>query len=153
MDRSVTGDSNVAAAEVGVRRRDHRDLILWQRAMALATEVYRATDSFPAGERYGLTAQLRRAAVSVISNVAEGAARRSPREFAAFLYVTRGSLAELESQLQLAHRVGLCGRIDPLQARIDEVGRLTNAVIRGLERRIAASTRGRAGPEPRRAPR
>ena len=85
--------------------RDFRDLVLWQRAMQYAKEVYLITRAFPSDERFGLTSQLRRAAVSVSSNIAEGHARQG-REYAHFLSVARGSLAESESQLLLAVELG-----------------------------------------------
>ena len=81
--------------------KDFRDLIVWPKAILFAKEVYRLTRCFPSDERFGLTAQVRRSAVSVSSNIAEGHARQG-REFAHFLSVARGSLAEAESQLLLA---------------------------------------------------
>jgi four helix bundle protein len=77
----------------------HRDLIAWQKAMALVTEVYRATTGFPSSEVYGLTRQVRAAAVSVPSNIAEGKGRQTKRDYAQFLYGARGSLLEVETQL------------------------------------------------------
>ena len=79
--------------------RSYRDLIAWQKAMKFVTEIYTMTQHFPAEERYGITNQLRRAAVSVPSNIAEGQARFSPKEFRHFLSQARGSLAEIETQL------------------------------------------------------
>lgn len=81
--------------------RDFKDLIVWRKAIAFAKEVYTLTKRFPRDERFGLPSQLRRAAVSVSSNIAEGQARQG-REFAHFLSIARGSLAEAESQLLLA---------------------------------------------------
>jgi four helix bundle protein len=85
--------------------RDFKDLIVWRKAIAFAKEVYTLTKCFPRDERFGLTSQLRRAAVSVSSNIAEGHARQG-REFAHFLSIARGSLAEVESQLLLAVELG-----------------------------------------------
>jgi len=120
-------------------RNSHKDLILWQRAMDLATEAHRLTRRMPRHEIFGLTSQVRRAAVSIPSNIAEGSARRSTREFLAFLHIARGSSAELETQLQIACNVGYLAERDlgPVLARLDEVGRLLNAVITGLRRRQA----------------
>src|SRR5688572_16645546 len=84
----------------------HRDLIAWQEAMALVESVYRDTASFPREENYGLTTQIRRCAISVPSNIAEGAARNSSREYVQFLGISCGSLSELETQLELAIRLG-----------------------------------------------
>jgi len=89
--------------------RTHRDLFVWQEAIALVELIYRRTSSFPKDETYGLSAQMRRAAVSVPSNIAEGAARNSSRELVQYLGIASGSLAELETQLELAARLGLGG--------------------------------------------
>ena len=82
--------------------RPHHDLDVWKDAIALVEAVYRHTASFPVDERYGLTSQLRRAAVSVPSNISEGAARRSRKEYLHHLSMARGSLAEVETQLLIA---------------------------------------------------
>ena len=84
----------------------HHELRVWQAAMALVRRVYELSKQFPADERFGLTAQIRRCAVSVPSNIAEGAARASRKEFAHFLTVARGSLSELDTQLRIAHDLG-----------------------------------------------
>ena len=86
--------------------RDFRDLLIWQKAMALTETIYRFSQEFPARESFGLTSQIQRAAVSIASNIAEGHARESQREFARFLSIARGSLAELHTQLLLAERLG-----------------------------------------------
>jgi len=117
------------------KRADFRDLILWQRAMELALLVYQITRTFPPQELYGLTGQLRRAAVSIPSNIAEGAARRTTRDFINFLHIARGSLAELNTQLILAVRLGFTDSQSDWEPSIDEVGRLLNAVIKGLQRK------------------
>ena len=119
------------------RRRNHKDLILWQKAMALAGEVHKLTNTLPRHELFGLSSQIRRSAVSIPSNIAEGAARRSTREFINFLHIARGSFAELETQLQLACEIGYLtdSELAPALGRLDEVGRLLNAVITGLRRR------------------
>ena len=118
---------------------DHRDLVVWQKAMNLAVAVYRATAAFPRAEVFGLTAQLRRAAVSVPSNVAEGSARRTSADFLSFLHIARGSQAEVDTQLRLALSLGyLPDRTGAeLLAQADEVGRLLTAVIHGIRRRQA----------------
>jgi four helix bundle protein len=83
----------------------YRDLRVWQQAMDLAEEVYRLTERFPKHELYGLTSQLRRAAVSVASNIAEGKGRQTDKDFVNFLYHARGSLLEVETQIALARRL------------------------------------------------
>jgi four helix bundle protein len=97
--------------------RSFKDLLVWQRALQLAKHVYNLTRSFPPDERFGLTSQLRRAAVSVSSNIAEGHARQG-REYAYFLSITRGSLAEIESQLLLAVELGYM-RVEQVQEMDD----------------------------------
>jgi len=86
--------------------RPHRKLEVWKKSMTLAKEIYSATEEFPKSEVYGLTSQLRRAAVSVPSNLAEGAARRGSREFRQFINIAQGSLSELDTQLDLAKMLG-----------------------------------------------
>jgi four helix bundle protein len=92
--------------------RSYRDLLVWQKGMALAKQIYGMTRASPDDERYGLTAQMRRAAVSVPSNIAEGQARHGRREFVHFLSHAEGSLAELDTQLTLAVELGYCRRSD-----------------------------------------
>ena len=82
--------------------RSYRDLLVWQKGKALAVRIYKATETFPVSERYGLTSQLRRAAVSVPSNIAEGQGRLTRGEFRHFLSQARGSLLELDTQLAIA---------------------------------------------------
>ena len=118
---------------------DHRDLVVWQKAMQLAGDIYRATAAFPRGEIFALAAQLRRAAVSIPSNLAEGSARRTSTDFMHFLHIARGSQAEVDTQLRLARDLGFLpdhigvGLLD----RNEEIGRLLTAVIHGVRRRQA----------------
>lgn len=93
----------------------HRNLLAWQEAMTLVEQVYRDTGTLPRDEVYGLRSQIRRAAVSIPSNIAEGSARSSPLELLHYLTIACGSLAELETQLELAVRLGY------LQANADSV--------------------------------
>jgi four helix bundle protein len=88
-----------------------KDLVVWQKAMEMVTEVYKLTDSFPKKEVYSLTDQIRRAAVSVPSNIAEGQAHHNNREFVHFLRHSSGSLAEVETQLHIAERLGYADAI------------------------------------------
>lgn len=114
----------------------YRDLIAWQKAMNLVTEVYRISETWPKHESFGLTRQVQRAAVSVPSNIAEGKGRRGVRELAHHLSIAHGSLCELETQIEIARRLGYVTpeAIDSLEDQIAEVGRL----IRGLLRRLNA---------------
>jgi four helix bundle protein len=113
----------------------YRDLIVWQRAKAMAVEVYRVTDSLPKSECYGITSQVRRAAVSVASNIAEGQGRLTKGEFAHFLGQARGSLLELESQLEIALDLGFISEpeFDGLRDRFSEVGKLLNGLINSIQ--------------------
>ena len=87
-------------------RRQHHELLAWKLAVELVIDLYDLTSSFPPSETYGLTAQIRRAAVSVPSNIAEGAARTTKREFAQFLSIARGSLSEIDTQVEIARKLG-----------------------------------------------
>jgi four helix bundle protein len=111
---------------------DFRKLLAWQRARALAGAVYRVTEDFPVREHSGLADQMRRAAISVVSNIAEGANRGSDRELRRYLCIARGSLGELEAQITIASDLGL---ITNAQATILEQAALeTGRLITGLVR-------------------
>lgn len=112
--------------------KSHKDLIVWQKSIELASRVYAATRTLPSEERFGLSRQLRRAAVSIASNIAEGSARRSRAEFVHFLHVARGSLSEVEAQVMIAANQDMIAQHDSLLGDIAEVGRLLNALIRSL---------------------
>ena len=116
--------------------RSYRDLVVWRKAMVLATDVYRCTETFPKAELYGLTAQLRRAAVSIPSNIAEGQGRVSTGEFKQFLGHARGSLLEVETQLQIAQNLKylLPEHCTILLEQSSEVGRVLNGLIASLPR-------------------
>jgi four helix bundle protein len=106
--------------------RGHRDLIAWQKAMGLVTEIYTCTQRFPREELYGLSNQLRRAAVSVPSNLAEGYSRNSRNELHHFVGQARGSLAEVETQVEIARNLGYlsANACEELLSTVNEVGRL-----------------------------
>jgi four helix bundle protein len=84
----------------------HKKLRAWQLAMDIAVKVYQISNTFPSDERFGLTSQIRRCAVSIASNIAEGAGRQTKKEFANFLHIAQGSLSELDTQLELAKTLG-----------------------------------------------
>ena len=112
---------------------DYKELEAWQIAMDLAQEVYRLTRDFPKEEIYGLTNQIRRAAVSIPSNIAEGASRAGSKEFLRFLHIARGSASELETQLMLAVKLGYLRDSSELLAILSSVKRLINGLIRPLK--------------------
>lgn len=93
----------------------HKDLDIWKMGLDIVERVYRITEKFPKDEQFGLTSQLRRAAVSIPSNIAEGAARNSKREYLQYLYITLGSLAEVETQLIIAHRLKYLNNEDVME--------------------------------------
>jgi four helix bundle protein len=111
---------------------DYKQLSVWKFAHLFALGVYRGTESFPTAERFGLVAQLRRAAVSVVSNIAEGSGRRGDREFARFLRIAYGSTCEVESQLLLSRDLGYLGveRWTTLDAECQKLGKMLNGLIR-----------------------
>ncbi|KGU58144.1 S23 ribosomal [Xanthomonas phaseoli pv. phaseoli] len=121
-------------------KRPHERLEAWRDSMELVEMIYRFTDVFPEQERYGLTAQLRRAAVSVPSNNAEGAARRSTSDYARFLSIARGSLSELDTQIQIAVRLGYSNPEDEdiVSRQVDQVFAKLTALMNALRRRGAA---------------
>ncbi len=111
-----------------------RDLLAWQKAMQLVTDVYRASRPFPKEELYGLTAQLRRAAVSIPSNLAEGYARRSRAEYSRFVQIALGSLYELQTQLEIAANLGYLerSRFDDLYEKSREIERMLSSLHQKL---------------------
>lgn len=116
----------------------YRDLVAWKKAMELVTEVYAVTRGFPKDELYGLVTQLRRAAVSIPSNLAEGYGRNSPNELHQFIGHTCGSRAEVETQVEIAQNLGYLSAdvAGQLQARIAHLGRMITG-LRAWAERIA----------------
>lgn len=110
----------------------YRDLIAWQKAMDLAERVYHATSTMPDSERFGLTSQMRRAAVSIPSNIAEGHGRQSLTDYVRFLKTARGSLMELQTQVALAERLGFLSPTRGLVDLLNEVDRVLQGLIRSL---------------------
>ena len=112
----------------------YKELIVWQKAVDLVTEIYTATSKFPREEVFGLTSQLRRCAVSVPSNIAEGQGRATKGEFIQFLSHARGSLFELETQLCIAGKLGYLSpeRAQGLALRAEEVARILNGLLTSL---------------------
>jgi four helix bundle protein len=121
--------------------RSYQDLIGWKKSIALVTEVYRSTQNFPRPETYGLTSQIRRAAISIPSNIAEGQGRRSRGEFKQFLGHARGSVFELESQIIIARNLSYLdeAQAEALLTQITELGRIINGLLSSLDRAAGAS--------------
>lgn len=119
-----------------MQARRYQDLIAWQKAIALVRKVYQATGSFPQKETFGLTSQMRRAAVSIPSNIAEGQGRATRGEFHQFLGHARGSLYELETQLVIAAELQYLSaeQCDSLRAGSGELGRILNALISSVSK-------------------
>ena len=116
-------------------KRPHERLDVWQEAMSLVEMIYACSSQFPETERFGLTSQIRRAAVSIPSNIAEGAARRSTNEYKRFLSVARGSLSEMDTQLQLATRLGFVNSTSPVDRHVDQLFAKLTALMNALEKR------------------
>ena len=120
----------------------YRDLEVWQVSMDMAVRIYQLTKTFPREETYGLTSQVRRAAISVVSNIAEGKGRASDRELVQFLCHARGSLFEIETQLAIAQRLGYgtTEEYASLQSESARIGRMLNGLIRSVspqDKRVA----------------
>ena len=114
------------------------ELKIWNKAIDLTVDVYKATASFPSDERFGLTSQSRRAAVSIPSNIAEGAGRNSMKEFNNFLGIANGSSYELQTQLVIANKLEMLdiNLLNPLLSQIDELQKMTYGFQQMLEKKI-----------------
>jgi four helix bundle protein len=121
--------------------RSYRDLIVWQKSMQLVTEIYLLAKNFPKEEIYGLTSQIKRAVISVPSNIAEGQGRDSTREFIHHLSIAYGSLMEVETQLQIAVNLNFVEqmKINEIYTRTSEIGRLINGLSRSLQNKLKGS--------------
>lgn len=130
----MDGDRRVASGDK--KPRGYKDLLVWQKGMDLAKELYKATQTFPVEERFGLISQMRRAAVSIPSNIAEGQTRRTTKEFIQFISHAEGSVAELETQLMLAQDLRYCVKVSPDKAfaLLSELRKMLNSLRRKLDR-------------------
>jgi len=115
--------------------RSYKDLVVWQKGVALAKLVYQLTKAFPSEEKFGIVAQMRRAAVSIPSNIAEGQARHTTGEFIQFISHAEGSVAELDTQLILSLELKFCRNVDSEFELITELRRMLNALRRKLAAR------------------
>ena len=111
-----------------------KDLVVWQRAIALTIDIYKLTAKFPEGEKFGLTSQMRRAAVSIASNISEGYGRATRGEYIQFVGHARGSCSEVETQIVIAKALGFGERttLDSAENLCDDVGRLLGALMKSL---------------------
>jgi len=124
----------VSGEQKNLKAKSYRDLKVWQKSIELARDLYTKTRTFPEDERFGLTSQVRRAGVSICSNIAEGQARRTTKDFVQFLHISRGSLAELDTQLTLSHKLGYLDEenYQKLLIQIDEIQRMLFSMIAKL---------------------
>lgn len=113
----------------------YHELKVWKKAYYLCLEIYKATSNFPADEKYGLTSQIRRSAVSVPSNIAEGHERQHVKEYIQFLFVALGSVAELETQLMISKDIGYLSKefFVKVNSDLSEVGKMLNGLINSLK--------------------
>jgi len=125
----------------GAPVRSYRDLIAWKTAMGLAERIYALSATLPGDERFGLVQQLRRSAISIPSNIAEGHARGATKDFGRFISISRGSLAEVETQLEMCLRLGMLGKesVADVLASCDELGRILTGLRKSLDSKLAQS--------------
>lgn len=116
--------------------RSHKELDTWQQAMNLVKLTYQVSANFPKVEQFGLTSQMRRAAVSVPSNIAEGVARGTTKEYAHFLSIAKGSLSELDTQFEIALMLGFIDASQPVFYQLEAVARLLNGLHRAIKDKI-----------------
>jgi len=116
----------------------HRDLRVWQESIGLVKDIYSVTTQFPDEEKFGLVTQMRRSAVSIPSNIAEGAGRGSQREFAQFLVIARGSLSELETQLIIAKELNYLSDIAVIEKRLQSIFQLLGGLLNNVRKKVVA---------------
>jgi len=117
--------------------KSHKDLDVWKKSIDLSVEVYRLSESFPKEEMYGITSQMRRASVSIASNIAEGAARRTDKDFIHFLHMALGSASELDTQIEIMIKVGYADSIamKELQKSNGVISKMLYGLIRSIEKK------------------
>lgn len=116
----------------------HKDLEVWKKSVSLVTSIYELTKSFPSDEIYGITNQIRRSAISIPSNIAEGSARKGDKEFIQFLYISLGSLSELETQLIIAKNLKYLSEKDfnIISVHLKEIGKMLMGLIRFVKTKL-----------------
>lgn len=120
--------------------KNHKEFLVWQKAMQLVVDVYNLIRLLPKEETYGLSDQMRRAAISIPSNIAEGNARSSQKDMVHFLYIAQGSRAELETQLELCELIGYISkeRLEPVLMQTQEIGRMLSGLIKSTLQQISS---------------
>lgn len=120
--------------------KNHKELLVWQKAMQLVVDVYNLIRLLPKEETYGLSDQMRRAAISIPSNIAEGNAQSSQKDMVHFLYIAQGSRAELETQLELCELIGYISkeRLEPVLMQTQEIGRMLSGLIKSTLQQISS---------------
>jgi len=120
-----------------VDEKPHRKLTVWQASMDFVIEIYKELQAFPTHEKFGLTGQLQRAAVSIPSNIAEGAARRNTRELLQFLYIARGSLSELDTQLEICFRLQYLEKpaYERLVLKLERISKMLSGLIASIAKK------------------
>jgi len=113
----------------------HKDLIVWQKSVVFVTEIYKFTSSLPDNEKFGIISQLRRAAVSIPTNIAEGAARHSTKEFIQFIYISLGSVSEIDTLLLIVGNLKYSdvSELSKLNLQVDEIKKMLTALIKSLK--------------------
>lgn len=115
--------------------KSHKDLDVWKKSMEMVANIYRLTRQFPSDEQFGLTSQIRRSAISIPSNIAEGAARNSDKEFKHFLYIALGSASEVETQLLIAEKLGFLESAGFFQSEISDIRKMLTGLISYVTKR------------------
>ena len=136
--RNVIFDKSIYMHEDKGKVEGYRDLIVWQKSIVLVKQIYQLTQNFPDDEKFGLISQMRRAAVSIPSNIAEGQARRTTGDYVRFVSIAEGSLAELDTQLIVAIELSFCTRIQTKEIFLImvEIRKMLNALRRSLMSKI-----------------
>ncbi len=119
--------------------RSYKDLEVWKVSMDFVTEIYKLTAAFPSSELYALTSQIRRSAISIPSNLAEGSGRKNTREFIQFLYISNGSLSELETQLEIAFCLGYFSDLENYTEKVKYIRKMLVNLIQALERKLKST--------------
>ena len=111
----------------------HKDLKVWQESMNLVVEIYQVSQQFPKEELYALTSQMKRSAISIPSNIAEGAGRKGKAEYCTFLFIALGSASELETQIEIAYRLNFINDITDLESKIRFIKNMLSKLIKNLD--------------------